>query len=167
MGSCVQVGFFGIDPKAHTATIWDDGTARFSATTRATIGKSVAAVLSNPGDTANRNVYISSFETTMNEILDAEKKATGVSDWKVEHVDADEQIAKSTRQVETATEMFPRMMALGQLALASNLKEEYGANYKALGLLENEKLGIKQEDVEVVVAQVLKQGTMMMGQASA
>jgi len=48
------VGFFGLDLKNRTATIWDDGTATFSATTLRTIGLAVARILANPEATANR-----------------------------------------------------------------------------------------------------------------
>jgi hypothetical protein len=78
--SCIKSGFFGFDPKAHTAPIWDSGNTKFSATNLPTIGLAVARVLAHPVETANRSVYISSFETSFNEILGAYKTATGVDE---------------------------------------------------------------------------------------
>ena len=75
--SCIQSGFFGFNVMALAATIWDDGDFHFTATTRATIGRSVASVLRHSDATANRSVCISSFEVSMNEMLSAHKKAIG------------------------------------------------------------------------------------------
>ena len=95
----------------------------------------------------------------MNDILAAEQKATGVSEWKVEHIDTDVQIAKATHEYEHAEELMPRLMAVGRLALAVHVKPECQQNFRKLGLLDNELLGIEQENVDEVVAGVLKNGT--------
>lgn len=148
--SCIRTGFFGFNTKAHTATIWDDGNCRFSTTTRETIGKSVARVLAKPEETANRSVFISSFEVSLNEIFSAVKKATGVSDWKVTNVKTDDMIAKGREEWAKGS-----MFGLAKLALASNLRSEYGVNFKELGKLDNELLNIEPEDIDIVVAQAL------------
>ena len=151
--------FFDYNSSARTAKLWDSGANVFSATTRPTIGLAVARVLALPAQTANRSVYLSSFETSQRDVLAAVQKATGTTpqDWAVENVDADEEIAKYTRQREEATEMGPRMMAIGRLALASNMKPEFGQNFKELGLLENEMLGIPKESMEDVVREVVQE----------
>ncbi|CAG9941587.1 unnamed protein product [Clonostachys rosea f. rosea IK726] len=148
---CIQVGFFGIDPVKKTASIWDDGNARFTATTREGIGKSVVGVLQHPDETANRIVYISSTELSMNELLAAEEKVSGEGGWQVSHVNTEEEIAKAQETLATETEIMPKMMAAGRLGLAVNMKESFGANFRALGLLENELLGVSQESLEDIV----------------
>ena len=109
--------------------------------------------MSHPGETENKNVYVSSFECSMNEILAALKKATGVDDWTINHVSTDAQIASGTEEWKTGS-----MMGMAKLAMASNLKEEYKADFAKQGLLMNETLGLPAEKVDDVVARVLKEG---------
>jgi hypothetical protein len=153
------MGFFGLDPKNRKATIWDDGTATFSTTTLPTIGQAVAGILANPEATSNRSVYVSSFETSMNDILAAEQKATGTTpaEWTVDHVNTDAQITHYMQVAAAATEFMPRMMAVGKLALAINLKPEFQQDFVKLGKLDNDLLGIHPENVDEVVARVLKE----------
>ncbi|MCJ1314765.1 hypothetical protein MMC15_000077 [Xylographa vitiligo] len=126
---CITSGFFGFNIPSHTAQIWDSGVTKFSATTRTNIGLSVAKVLACPAETENRSVYISSFECSMNDALAALKKATNVDEWTVTHVDTDEQIKIGTEDFKTTGSM----MAMGKPALASNLKEAYGAILRSWG----------------------------------
>ncbi|MCJ1421364.1 hypothetical protein MMC32_007727 [Xylographa parallela] len=149
---CIPSGFFGFNTPSHTAQIWDSGDAKFSATTRTNIGLSVAKVLTRPAETENRSVYISSFECSMNDILAALKKATGVDEWTVTHVNTDEQIKSGTEEWKTTGSMA----AMGKLALASNLKDVYGSNFRELGLLDNKILGLPHEDLNEVVAAVVE-----------
>jgi hypothetical protein len=81
----------------HKATIWDSGDVKISTTTRATIGKAVAAVLAQPEKTANQFLFISSFEITQNELVASLEKATGVGKWDLEHISGDEQIIRAER----------------------------------------------------------------------
>lgn len=90
----------------------------------------------------------------MNDILAALKKATGVDEWTVTHVDTDEQIKSGTEEWKATGSM----RAMGKLALASCLKEAYGANFAKQGLLMNETLGLPRESVDEVVARVLGKG---------
>lgn len=152
--SCITSGFFGFNLASHTAQIWDSGDAKFSATTRATIGLAVAKVLAKPNETENRSVFISSFECSMNDILAGLKKATGVNEWTVTPVNTDEQIRIATEEWKATGSM----MGMGKLALACNLKEAYGADFAKQGLLFNEKLGLPLENVNEVIARVLNEG---------
>lgn len=152
--SCIQVGFYGIKLDAKTAEIWDDGNARFGATTRRGIGLAVAGVLANPEGTENRTVRISSTEFTMNELLEAAKKVVGSDGWTVTHVKTDEEIAKAAETARTATEFMPKMMATGRLGLAVNMKPEFEADFRAHGWLENEKFGVPRENLVDIIKSV-------------
>ena len=88
----------------------------------------------------------------MNDILAALKKATGVDEWTVTHVNTDEQIKSGTEEWKTTGSMA----AMGKLALASNLKDVYGSNFRELGLLDNKILGLPHEDLNEVVAAVVE-----------
>lgn len=145
------MGFFGLDPVAHTARIWDSGSNKFSATNMKTIALAVARILSRLEETANRTVYISSFECSMNDILEAEKVATGVKDWNITRVDTDKEVKAALEEIKTGS-----MMAMGKLALASQVKTGLHADFASEGLLDNELLGLVPENVEETVAEVLK-----------
>ena len=142
---------FGIVPADRKAAIWDDGNYKFSTSTRATIGKAVARVLKKPVETANRSVFISSFEVNMNQILHAVKMATEQSYWTVEHVTTDEMLAKGKE--EWATHSIPGIL---KLALGIQLRPDCENNFKEFGKLDNELLNLEPEDVNAVVAQALK-----------
>ncbi|KAF3922440.1 hypothetical protein AA313_de0206405 [Arthrobotrys entomopaga] len=149
---CISTGFFGFNAQDHTAIMCDDASDfAFSTTTRATIGTAVARVLAKLDETANRNIFISSFEVTMNEVFSSIKKATGVSDWSVTATSTDEMIV-SGREMWAQGNMF----GMAKLAVVSQLREEFGSNFRKLGILDNELLGIESEDVDAVVAQALK-----------
>jgi len=147
----LSMGFFGINPAEHKAIIWDSGDVKFSATNVPVIGQAVAKVLSKPEATANRSVYISSCETSMNEILEAYKKATGVTDWDVSHVKWDEEVAQGKEMMTSGN-----MWGMAKLALAVEVKEGFGADFAAEGLLDNELLDIPRDTVDATVARVMK-----------
>ena len=73
-------GFFGFDIASRCATIWDDGEKKFTLTNEKQLGEAVVSVLKHPEITANKYLYISSVETSQNEILAALEKATS-SKW--------------------------------------------------------------------------------------
>ncbi|KAF4336267.1 isoflavone reductase like P3 [Fusarium beomiforme] len=152
----IQSGFYGIKAETKTAEILDDGNARFTATTRDGVGQAVVGILSHPDETVNRIVYVSTTELSQNDILEAEQKIIGKQGWKITHVDTDEEIAKSQKIVETATEMMPRMMAMQRLGLAIHVQDRFEANFKERGILDNELLEVPQESIEEVVARVIK-----------
>ena len=140
-----------MDPRAYTAQIWDSGDSKFSATNLDTIGLAVARVLAKPAETANRSVYISSFETCLNEILEAEKKATGVNEWKITYVNSDEKVKSALKELKTGS-----MVAMATLALASEVKSGLHADFATEGLLDNDLLGLPSDTVDSTVARVLK-----------
>jgi hypothetical protein len=75
----------GFDPKSQSATIYDSGTQPFSCTTLSTVGLAVASILSKPAETANKSIYIQSFNPTQNEILAALEEITDMK-WKVDTI---------------------------------------------------------------------------------
>jgi hypothetical protein len=154
---CVGTGFYGIDAKAKTATIWDEGTTKFSASTYDAIAQTVVQILSKPVETKNTTVYVSSFETTLNELLDIYQKVVGDEGWTITRKESEEGIREAQETSRTAQEFMPRMMAIGRLALLSSVKGGLGADFVEEGLSWNEKLGVQREDVNVVTRRVLKQ----------
>ncbi|CAI6337838.1 unnamed protein product [Periconia digitata] len=154
---CLETNFYGLDPSTHTAKIWGDGTAKFSATTHDSIGLAVAAILkSHPAETKNKDVYISSFDISLNDLLAAYKSATGVSDWTINTGDVDEGIEEAKRVHATSSDVMEKMRAMGLLGLLVGLKEGLGADFTAAGVVDNEMLGVPRGDLEQAVVRALK-----------
>lgn len=80
--------FLGFDLTAHTALIYDDGTAEADFTLLSDIGKAVVAVILHPSETANRYVNVNTFFTSQKAILGALQEATGGEKWTLDHVNA-------------------------------------------------------------------------------
>jgi hypothetical protein len=150
--SCLTTGFLGFDLQNHKATIYDSGDVAFSTTTRATVGLAVTSVLKHPAETANKYLYISSFEPTANEVLTSLEKTTGHR-FEVEHVSSDDMIAKGQEAVSKGD-----FKGMGMLLLASTFKGGLGANFAKEEELANGLLDLPKEDLDVVVARVVEKG---------
>ncbi|KAI1141451.1 NmrA-like family protein [Hypoxylon sp. FL0543] len=146
----LTTGFFGYDLKHHTATIWDDGNQKFSSSTRTNVAKAVSGVLKHPETTANRYVFVSSFETSMNELLSALEKAQGVK-YSISHTKTEDEIAEGRAALAKGD-----FMRAHKLMLAANLLPGHGNNFAAEEKLWNDELGVPRESVEEVVARIVK-----------
>ena len=137
----------GFNVKDRTATIWDSGSAKFSASICPTIGATVAAVLRNSEITKNRYVYTSSAETTQSEILHELQKQTGGKSWEIENVKSDDMVV-------AAKEALQRGDFLGgaRLALVGSYSGKYGGNFEAEGKLDNDVLGVPKIGISEIVA---------------
>lgn len=145
-----------MDPKTHSATIWDQGDNKFSVTTMSTVGLTVPKILHKLEATANRTVYISSFETSMNELLAAYKLGTGVSDWNLSHDSVEQCIKRSQEKFKTAETFMDRMRAVRPLGLLVGVKEGLGGDFVAEGLSDNELLEVPRSDVFETTTELLK-----------
>ena len=96
-------------------------------------------------------MYISSFETSFNEVLNAYKKATGANDWAVEMVDSKQKIKDGGRKLRPGN-----LEGMEKIARAVLIQEGSGQDLDAEGLLENELLGLTRGNVDETVARVLK-----------
>jgi hypothetical protein len=154
-------GFFGIDTKNKTATLYDDGKARFSTTLLSTVGLAVARLLSLPVESssgaslstyANKFIYLSSFHTTQQEILDAVQKATKTteSDWTITKLCAQSYVDQGNEKM--ARGDFSGMV---DLLYAVMFKEGLGADYESVKGTSNEVLGLPKEDMVEVVRRIL------------
>ncbi|KAI1416454.1 NmrA-like family protein [Hypoxylon sp. FL1857] len=146
----LTTGFFGYDLKEHTATIWEDGNQKFSSSTRANIGKAICGVLKHPETTANQYVFVSSFETSMNELLSALEKAQGVK-YSITYTKLKDEVAEGKAMLAKGD-----FMKAHKLMLAANLLPEYGNNFVEEEKLWNDALGVPRENVDEVVARIVK-----------
>jgi len=67
----------GIDYEAKKATLFDEGTQKFNATSYASVARAMVSVLRSPEEYANKTVYIHDFYTTQRAILDIVESEIG------------------------------------------------------------------------------------------
>lgn len=64
-------GLLCLDVRAMTGELVDSGNPKFTTTTTSQVGEAVAAALVHSDKTKNQYVYVSSFNTTQNEVIEA------------------------------------------------------------------------------------------------
>lgn len=139
------------DLKSRTATIWDKGTSKFTLTDDDQLGRAVIAVLDRPDQTANKNVYVASFETSQKEILTALEKATATK-WTVTDTTAEKEVAEATEKIGKGD--FSGAYALVRATSFANTSG-LRANYVRDEELSNESLGLEFGTVEQTVSRVV------------
>ncbi|CAF9928737.1 MAG: hypothetical protein HETSPECPRED_006913 [Heterodermia speciosa] len=144
--------FLAFSLPTRTAVIYDTGTCHSRMTTLSTIGLAVAHLLRPPhyAASSNRYIFISSFSVTQNEILASLEKATGET-WTKKHRSTAE-TRKSALQ--RAKDGDPN--AVEENLTACHYSEIEGMDYEDEELW-NERLGLPVEDVDEVVARVIKE----------
>ncbi|KAI4602378.1 hypothetical protein KJ359_009620 [Pestalotiopsis sp. 9143b] len=146
----LQTGFLGFDLQGQKATVWDDGKYKFSGITRENVARAVVGVLKNPEATANRHVYVSSFEASLNDLVAAAEKAQDTR-YSILHTSTSTEAEAARGALASGN-----FMAATKLLLVATLNPGYGSNFAEGGRLWNEKLGVPREDVNDVVARVIK-----------
>ncbi|KAK9386023.1 hypothetical protein V1515DRAFT_605867 [Lipomyces mesembrius] len=145
-------GFLGFDLKAKTATIWDGGNSVFTLTNAEQLGRAVIAVLERPEQTANKNLYVASVETSQKEILAALEAATA-SKWTVTDTTTDKEVSEAFEKLGkgdmTGAFALVRATSFGNVA---GLRANYVRDEK----LSNDLLGLKMESVQETVARVVR-----------
>lgn len=151
--SIFGVTAFGFNPSEPQALIVDSGNRSFSTTTRATVGLAVARLLAKPAETANRSIYVSSVQTTTNELITAYKKAANKVDLSVKHSSSEEQMRVAKEYIATGESM------LGQatFGIVVSAGENAKSDFEAERLLDNELLGLPIESVDQLVAGFLQE----------
>lgn len=96
-------------------------------------------------------MYISSFETSFNEVLNAYKKATGVSDWAVEMVDSKQEIKDGGGEPRLGN-----LEGMEKVARAGPIQEGSGQDLEAEDHWRNELLSLTRRYINETVARVLK-----------
>jgi uncharacterized protein YbjT (DUF2867 family) len=132
---------------SKTAPIFDDGNTPFSVTNRATIGKALAALLSNPSllaEAKNRYIYLASHTTTQSELLDTLEKVSGEK-WKVERLDPAAFIREN--QEKSARGDFSGGSGLIRALAFTEVDGVANCDYRPLGVW-NKKLGLPEERLE-------------------
>ncbi|KAJ5983538.1 hypothetical protein N7481_005637 [Penicillium waksmanii] len=132
---------FFVDPKTHSATIYDGGNLPFSTTTLTTISKAVVSILAHLEETQNRHLYIHDAVVTQNQLIAIAKKIDG-KDWDLAHTTTSSAEASAYEELEK--EKPDPMKFLFPLLQVSVLAEGYGGDFSAH--LDNKLLGIEGMD---------------------
>jgi len=143
--------FIGIDVKARTATVYDSGDTKFSITTSKNTGAAVAKALLNPQVSANKQVFLTDFMTSTNEIVKALERETGEK-FKVER-------RESAPLIKAATEKYDAGdsgAAYPILAMSFGADVDVGYDFPKEQGVWNEKLGLPKASLEEVVKEAVE-----------
>ncbi|KAG6001658.1 hypothetical protein E4U43_001268 [Claviceps pusilla] len=146
----LEDGLLHFDLAEQTALILDTGRVRASTSTLSRVADAVVRVLQHPDQAATRNraLYIQSFCPSQLEILAALERATGRT-WKTQHVD-------SADFLETAS----TRLAEGNKAAVEDIVFVLGtvdADWRGRDGFAMELLGLEDEDLDAVVARVVRE----------
>ncbi|KAI9751935.1 MAG: hypothetical protein M4579_005818 [Chaenotheca gracillima] len=154
-------GFLGADLSNHTFTLWDDGTRPFSVTLVSSIARAVVRILLHTpsSETSNRHLFISSFEITQSQLLQALEHATN-SEWTVTRV-------TTAQQIEEGKEKLASGDAAGgfkNLTLAATYeRSDIGSDFKNEEKKDfvNGLLGMPTPDLEEITKKVVESGKVL------
>jgi hypothetical protein len=146
---------FDVDLNAHKATIWDGGDTKFRTVNVRDIAKAVTSLILKPQvreQALNTNVYISSVETTQNQILAAAEKATGTK-FDVAHIESQTVWSDLEEKAVKADAGAIKSMLTG-IAISKKVLSDFGEKADKWNALLID--GQEKESVEEVVSRVVK-----------
>ncbi|KAL0936046.1 oxidoreductase [Colletotrichum truncatum] len=150
-------GFWGIDVKNRTATLYDGGKTKFVTTNLPTTGKGTAGVLSLPDAELekyrNKPFYLKSFYLTQRDILDSVQRATGTTDkdWKIEEADAATVVAKAEENAKNG-DHFAGLIAF----YVNHMRQGWGGDYNDK-VTDLSKIGLEEESLDETIKRVVKE----------
>jgi uncharacterized protein YbjT (DUF2867 family) len=97
----IETGFTGIALQERVVTLYDGGVNEIAYTTRDWLGKTVVRVLSSPGETANRAVYVVNTYASQNRLVRLVQEVVGDEGWTVERKNTEEMFAASMGKVQS------------------------------------------------------------------
>ncbi|GMF81719.1 unnamed protein product [Aspergillus oryzae] len=142
--------FLGFNLSQQHATILNEGSDRWSATTRATVGLAVKNSLLIPEKTSNRYLFIDTVTASQNDVLLALRKMTG-TEWGVDYVDAEEQKRVAIEHLSKG-----RLIGIPMLMRYITCVRGYGGDYLDYETSANEILSLPVRNVDEVIASILK-----------
>lgn len=145
----MKLGYMGINVKDQKATLFNDGSTKWSTTTRDTIGLAVKNAMLIPEQTANKYIFIDSFTVSQREVVTAFEKAT-VKKWEVTNADVEVDKKEGREKM-----MRGDFSGAAQLIRYINLAGGHGGNFMEYEEGANELLSLPKESLYEVVARIL------------
>ncbi|KAM0719499.1 hypothetical protein Q7P37_003628 [Cladosporium fusiforme] len=124
----LDVNFLDIDPRAHTAQYWSDGTHRPSLTTRRYCAEATLQLLKNPHVAKNQRIFLSPIEASQQQIVAALEKLQGVR-YAISIADTD----KIVQDAQGRWEDDQEVTAAYRLVTAGVLLPKYKADFGTSG----------------------------------
>ena len=136
---CMRMRFLGPDLKKRQITWLDDGVAKFSTSTLATIGLAVIGVLRKPEEAKNRAVYVQSAALTLRDMFRLSKLSLGEEGWtEVDGGKTEQNERLSYEKLGRGQKDMGVMLVFLQSAI---FREGYGGRFQKL---DNDWLGIEE-----------------------
>jgi len=159
------MGMFGINAFECKATLYTDS-GSFNTSTLSQVGLGIARLLSLPIENrsnprgslqhyGNNFVYISSFLVSQHQLFAAAQKATGTSeaDWTIQELTIEDWITQCREAMAQGN-----MRAGAGLTYAMYMGEGKGGNYETKAKEDREVLGLREENLDEVVARAFAEG---------
>jgi len=146
----LMVGFF-LNPKAHTATIYNGGDVPFSTTTLKSIGQAVVGVIAHLDETKNRAIYVNDTVTTQNKLISYAKEKDG-KDWQLTQQTTKDLYDESMKELQSGGDIGKAMVGFIISGIFGG--KETGGDFE--GRDSNDLLGVKrmsEQEVKAVVQQ--------------
>ncbi|OAL43344.1 isoflavone reductase [Pyrenochaeta sp. DS3sAY3a] len=145
----LELGLFAFDFKNRVAAIVDGGDTLFTGTILPKVAKAVLAILDRAEETRNTYIYVSSFNITQNDLLQAFEKVDGQK-WTVKHENSKDILAQGRKMVQEGnyggTIHLVRYLVTNTAALGKSPQEE----------LWDEKLGLEPDNLEQVIRDIYR-----------
>ncbi len=141
-------GLLHFDLDKKEALLLDGGNIPASASTLPRLGEAVVAVLKNPSNTANKTLYVQSFNPTQRQVLASLEKATGGEAWKIKEEASGPFLDREQKRLDEDGEkaaIEEIVFALGTLDADWTKKDGFAM----------ELLGMKDDDLDLVVQRVV------------
>lgn len=142
-----------LDFASRKAELFDEGDNRISATSLATSGQAIAAILKNPEATKNKVVRTSEVVVTQNQLLKIAQRQKPEDKWEISKISTSALFKEGLDEFNADnTNMYAVMKIIKGTALAG---DTYGSAYDET---DNKLLGVKElteKDVEKLVAERL------------
>ncbi len=155
------VNMYGIDINGKKACLCDDGNTPINTTTWPQCGEAFAALLSLPesgaspslADWKNKPAFVDSFRTTQRQMLASVQRATGTTDedWQITYEPAEKRFQDGLAEMQKGDRMgFAKAM------YSRGMYNDGSLDYETRMGLDNEKLGLKREDLDEITKKVVE-----------
>ena len=144
----LEGGLLLMDIKKHKVTMIDGGEVMWSTSTLGRVGEAVVAVLRKEEETKNKMLYVQTFCISQKQLLEVCEKVQG-SKWEVEHVTSKDFIKTNKTKMDESDDHDARENLVGVVGIIDG-------DWRQREGFANDKLGLKEEDLEAVVRKVLE-----------
>ncbi|KAF2119781.1 hypothetical protein BDV96DRAFT_486581 [Lophiotrema nucula] len=143
--------FLGIDVKNKSATLWDSGNNNFTITTSGNTGLAVVRALLKPEETTNKQIFLSDFVTTSNEIIASLEKQTGVK-WNITKRDSKPELLTLRKRFDEGD--YNATYPLLTLSFVADV--DVGYDFPKERRIWNEQLGLPAQYLDKVVKEAIE-----------